>query len=109
MLVWKRGCGQTADVGVYANQRLNLAEEGKAHNGHAKGSNRTREIWPSGIIGGGGKRGHGGTVHPPRNRKSETGNLPPKVGAPDLYPNKLPSLKPIDEAIYKDGERVTGP
>jgi RNA-directed DNA polymerase len=27
-------------------------------------------------------------VHPPRNRKSETGNLPPKVGAPDLYPNK---------------------
>ena len=109
MLVWKRGCGQTADVGVYANQRLNLAEEGKAHNGHAKGSNRTREIWPSGIIGGGGKRGHGGTVHPPRNRKSELCNLPPKVGAPDLYPNKLPSLKPIDEAIYKDGERVTGP
>ncbi|MGH9626936.1 MAG: hypothetical protein ACRD7E_01015, partial [Bryobacteraceae bacterium] len=48
VLVWKRGCGQTTDVGVYANQRLNLAEEGKAHNGHAKVSNRTREIWPSG-------------------------------------------------------------
>ena len=41
--VWKRGCGQTTEVGVYANQRLNLAEEGKAHNGHAKVSNRTRE------------------------------------------------------------------
>ena len=49
---WKLGCGQTTDVGAYANQRLNLAEEGKAHNGHAEVSNRTREIWPSGIIGG---------------------------------------------------------
>jgi len=52
VLAWKRGCGQTTDVGAYANQRLNLAEEGKAHNRHAKVSNRTREIWPSGIIGG---------------------------------------------------------
>ena len=52
MLVWKRGCGQTTDVGAYANQRLNLAEEGKAYDGYAKVSNRTREIWPSGIIGG---------------------------------------------------------
>jgi len=39
VLAWKRGCGQTTDVGAYANQRLNLAEEGKAHNRNAKVSN----------------------------------------------------------------------
>ena len=37
---------------VYANQRLSLAEEGKAYGGNAKTSNRTGEIPPSGIIGG---------------------------------------------------------
>ena len=52
-VVWvERDCGQTTEVGVHANQRLSLAEAGKAHGGKAKVSNRTREIWPSGIIGG---------------------------------------------------------
>jgi hypothetical protein len=36
-MVWKRGCGQTTDVGAYANQRLNLAEEGKAHRKTSQG------------------------------------------------------------------------
>ena len=39
-------------VGAYANQRLNLAAQGKAHGRDAKTSNRTWEIRPSGIIGG---------------------------------------------------------
>ena len=38
--------------GAYANQRLNLGANGKAHGRKAKASNRTREIRPSGIIGG---------------------------------------------------------
>jgi len=38
--------------GAYANQRLNLVANGKAHGRNAKASNRTREIRPSGIIGG---------------------------------------------------------
>jgi hypothetical protein len=48
----ERGSGQTAKVGAYANQRLNLADDGKAHGGYANVSNRTWEIRPSGIIGG---------------------------------------------------------
>jgi hypothetical protein len=47
----ERGSGRTREAGAYANQRLNLAEDGKAHGGHAKVSNRAREIRPSGIIG----------------------------------------------------------
>jgi len=56
----------------------------------AKTSNRTsgnpavRDYW-----GGLRKRGHGGTVNPPRNRKSEDGNPPPTAGAPELYPNQF--------------------
>ena len=38
--------------GAYANQRLNFVVNGKAHGRKAKASNRTREIRPSGIIGG---------------------------------------------------------
>jgi len=71
----ERGYGQTAKVGAYANQRLNPRQVGKVHGRKARASNRTREIWPSGIIGGLGKRGHGGIVNPPRNRKGEAGNL----------------------------------
>ena len=37
--------------------------------------------------GGLGKHGYGGIVHPPRNRKSGTGNPPPKVRAPEFYPD----------------------
>jgi len=50
--VVKRGCGPTTEDGVYANQRLNLADDGKADGRKAKVPNRTREIRPSGIIGG---------------------------------------------------------
>jgi hypothetical protein len=52
MQVVERGCGQTTEDGAYANQRLNLADDGKAHRRQAKASNRTREIRLSGIIGG---------------------------------------------------------
>jgi hypothetical protein len=50
--VEERGCGQTTEEGVYANQRFSLSEDGQAYGGKAKVSNRTREIRPSGIIGG---------------------------------------------------------
>jgi len=40
--------GKPSGVGVYTNQRLNLSKHGKAHGGHAKVWNRTREIWLSG-------------------------------------------------------------
>src|ERR1039458_7394593 len=57
---------------------LQPRQAGKAHGRKARASNRTREIRQSGIIGGGlGKRGHGGIVNPPRNRKGEAGNPPP--------------------------------
>src|SRR6476659_2711594 len=47
----------------------------------AKVSNRTREIWPSGIIGGAsGNVSHGETVNPSCNRKSRNGNPSPTAG-----------------------------
>jgi len=36
-----------------------------------------------------GKRGSGGTVNPPRNRKGETGNPLPTAHAAEFYPNQL--------------------
>ena len=74
--------------GAYAHQRLNLVGDGKAHRRKAKASNRTWEIRPYGIIGGLGKRGHGGIVNPPRNRKGEIGNPSPTASALEFYPNK---------------------
>jgi hypothetical protein len=38
--------------GAYVHQHLNFVADGKAHRRKARTSNRTREIWPSGIIGG---------------------------------------------------------
>ena len=73
--------------GAYAHQRLNLVGDGKAHRRNAKASNRTWEIRPYGIIGGLGKRGHGGIVNPPRNRKGEIGNPSPTASALEFYPN----------------------
>ncbi len=32
-------------------------------------------------------------MHPPRNRKGESGNPSPKAGAPEIYPNKKKWLK----------------
>ena len=78
---------QTTRGGAYANQRLNLVADGKAHRGNAKTSNQTWEIRPSGIIEGLGKRSHGGIVNPPRNRKGETGSPLPKANASEFYPN----------------------
>src|SRR5664279_590991 len=69
------------------HQRLNLVGDGKAHRRNAKASNRTWEIRPYGIIGGLGKRGHGGIVNPPRNRKGEIGNPSPTASALEFYPN----------------------
>jgi len=44
-------------------------------------------------LGGLRKRGYGGIVTPPRNRKSEDGNPPPTAGAPELYPNQTATVR----------------
>src|SRR5216684_1578144 len=49
---WNEAYGQTAEVGAYANQRLNPVKLGRPMEEKARASNRTREIRPSGIIGG---------------------------------------------------------
>jgi hypothetical protein len=46
-----------------------------------------------GLSGGLRKRSHGGNENPPRNRKSELGNPPPTVGAPEFYPNQFKTAK----------------
>lgn len=64
-------------IGIaHASVRLKRMDISAA--GTAKASYRTREIRQSGIIGGLGKRGHGGILNPPRNQKDETGNPPPE-------------------------------
>ncbi len=65
-------------VRVYASQRLSQAVMREGRRGIARVTNRTREIRPSGMtMGACGNVDHGGTVNPPRNRKSGTGNPPP--------------------------------
>src|SRR5215469_15149224 len=108
-------------VRVYANQRLNLGEEGKAYGRKAKTSNRTGEIPPSGIIGGLGKRDAGGNVQPSRNRKGGNGNPPPhrwrvrtlsqpqrKRGETDRLNlrSTAPVLDPTDERGWETGRRL---
>src|ERR1035438_3859445 len=72
----------------------------------------TREIRPSGIIGGHGKRSYGGTVNPPRNRKGGAGNPPPTAGAPEFYPNRNrlagAGFKPPPAAVVKSHGRERG-
>jgi len=94
MLAWTRGCGQTTEDGAYANQRLNLADDGKAHRRQAKVSNRT-----TGNPAVRDYRGASGNVAMVEMRsrlayrKSESGNPPPTAGAPELYPNtKTPGV-----------------
>src|SRR5215813_12596352 len=108
-------------VRVYANQRLSLGEEGKAYGGKAKTSNRTGEIPPSGIIGGHGKRRHGGNENPSCNRKSRNGKPPPKAGRARALSqpqrkrgetdrlnlqSAAPVLDPTDERGWETGRRV---
>ena len=53
-LTYERGLGpgQTAEVGAYANQRLNLAKQGRPREETTEVPNRTWESRLSGIIGG---------------------------------------------------------
>src|SRR6266516_1373504 len=66
------------------------------------------ELWPRlrtgpekfgrpGLLGGLRKRGYGGIVTPPRNRKSEDGNPPPTAGAPELYPRTTRGVARLPE------------
>jgi len=77
---------------VYTDQRLNLSKlwEGrKAHGRNAKVSNRTREIRPSGTIGG--RRETSamvGMCTAPRSKERETETPHLQLGAPDYYPNR---------------------
>jgi predicted ATPase len=51
--------------------------------------------------GGLGKHGYGGIVNPPCNRKSGTGNPPPKVRAPEFYPDYQRGLPPQATYTFK--------
>jgi hypothetical protein len=96
MLAWTRGCGQTTEDGAYANQCLNLADDGKAHRRQAKVSNRT--LGNPAVRDYRGASGNVAMVEMRSRlayRKSESGNPPPTAGAPELYPNQIKTdLKP---------------
>jgi hypothetical protein len=80
--------GKPKRVGVDACQRLSHALAGKAHGGKAKVRTGLGKSDRPGSQGGLGKRGHGGTGIPPRNRKGGDGNPPPNARAPELYPDE---------------------
>jgi len=83
--------GQTAELGAYADQRLNLAKLGRLKEERPRLRTGPGKSGRPGLSGGLGKRGHDGNVHPPRNRKGEAGNPPSPTGALELYPNKRTS------------------
>ena len=76
-------------VGVNASERLSFARFGKASRGKPRRKPESRNSTFRDCRGGLGKRGHGGNVNPPRNRKSEDGNPPPTTGATELYPDHV--------------------
>ena len=49
---WVEAVVKPREDGAYVHQHLNFIPFGKVHGRKAKASNRTWEIWPSGIIGG---------------------------------------------------------
>ena len=65
--------------------KLHLSRKGLS--GKAKAKTGIGKSDLPGLQGGLGKRGHGGTVNPPCNRKGKAGNPPPSTGAPELYPD----------------------
>jgi hypothetical protein len=79
--------GQTTEVGAYADQRLNLAKLGRLKEERPRLRTGPEKLGRPGLLGGLGKRGHGGNVNPPCNRKGEAGNPPPTTGALEFYPN----------------------
>jgi hypothetical protein len=80
--------GQTTEVGAYADQRLNLAKLGRLKEERPRLRTGPEKLGRPGLLGGLGKRGHGGNVNPPCNRKGEAGNPPPTTGALEFYPNR---------------------
>jgi len=83
------GCGQTTEVGAYANQRLSLAKLGRSTEEMPRFRTGPGKTGRPGLSGGPAKRSHGGIVNPSCNRKGKHGNPAPKAGARGLYPNYL--------------------
>ena len=67
--------------------KLHLSRKGLS--GKAKAKTGIGKSDLPGLQGGLGKRGHGGTVNPPCNRKGKAGKPPPSTGAPELYPDSV--------------------
>jgi len=81
------GLGQTTDVGAYANRRLNLTKSGRPKEDRPGLRTVPGKSGCTGLSGGLGKRGYGGNVNPPYNRKGKAGNPLPTTLAPELYPD----------------------
>src|SRR4029077_13485927 len=82
------GCGQTTEVGAYANQRLNLAKLGRPTEEMPRFRTGPEKLGRPGLWGGPAKRSHGGIVNPSCNRKGKHGNPAPTAGARGFYPNR---------------------
>jgi hypothetical protein len=81
--------GKPEWVRVNASEHLSFARLGKASREKPRRKPESRNSTFRDCRGGLGKRGHGGKVNPPRNRKSEDGNPPPTTGATELYPDHV--------------------
>ena len=81
------GFGQTTEDGAYANQRLNLTKLGRPKEDRPGLRTVPGKSGCTGLSGGLGKRGYGGNVNPPYNRKGKAGNPLPTTLAPELYPD----------------------
>jgi hypothetical protein len=89
------GCGQTTEVGAYANQRLNLAKLGRPMEEMPRFRTGPEKLGRPGLLGGPAKRSHGGIVNPSCNRKGKHGNPAPTAGARRFYPNQPRSRRTL--------------
>ena len=88
MLLRTSGVANRSGWGVCERAfKLHLFRKGLS--GKAKAKTGIGKSDLPGLQGGLGKRGHGGTVNPPCNRKGKAGNPPPSTGAPELYPDPV--------------------
>jgi len=73
----ERGCGQTREVGAYANQSLNLTQLERPMEESQDSEPDLRNSAVRDYRGASGNVGVGEIVNPSRNRKGETGNPSP--------------------------------
>ena len=90
---WNEAVGKPRKTGCMRASALTSRKLGRLTEEMSRFRTGPGKTGRPGLSGGLRKRSHGGNENPPRNRKSELGNPPPTVGAPEFYPNQFQTGK----------------